>query len=60
MINVNLKCVSNSSKSLDFILGDTYEAQNRGDGLYNVTTSKGWCLICPLEGYFVKFTEVSE
>ena len=55
MTNVTLKCTSNTSKSLDFVVGNTYEAVDRKDSMFDVISEKGWCLVMPLDGYFVKF-----
>ena len=55
MTNVKLKCVRNSSKSLDFIVGNTYEAVDRKDSMFEIFSESGWCLICPLDGHFVGF-----
>lgn len=55
MTNVTLKCTSNTSKSLDFVVGNTYDAVDRNDSMFEVISEKGWCLIMPLYGHFVKF-----
>lgn len=55
MTNVTLKCTSNTSKSLYFVVGNTYDAVDRKDSMFEVTSEKGWCLIMPLDGHFVKF-----
>ena len=55
-----LKCVANTSKSLDFVVGSTYEAVDRKDSMFEVISEKGWCLIMPLDGYFVKFIKVTK
>ena len=60
MTKVTLKCITNTSKSLDFVVGNTYEAVDRKDSMYEVIGEKGWCLIMPLDGYFVKFEKVTK
>jgi hypothetical protein len=53
-----VKCTRNTSQTLPYCEGETYQAKYEGKGLVKVFDEKGSFIQCPLNGFYLDFEEI--